>query len=367
MTKRVLVLGGYGNFGRFICQELAEDPNIQLLVAGRTMDKARAFVGTLPASGAPSPVQLDVGDGLAQALQTLEPDIVINTVGPFQNQSYDVPKTCIEAGSHYIDLADGREFVANISELNTKANSKGVCIISGASSVPALSAAVIDRYLPHFDQLESVDYGISTAQHTTRGLATTQAVLSYAGKPIQTRVDGTDKQVFGWQDIRAHNFEGLGRRWLSNCDVPDLTLFPTSYPSLQSIRFYAGLELAVQQWGVWFLSWLVRIGLITNMANWASALLKASFLFDRFGGDESAFFMTLNGRGLGGAAKSMTFELIARSGHGPLIPCMPAILLAKRLAAREELKPGAYPCTGLISLEQYLEALEDLDISWRAQ
>ncbi|MBO6506103.1 MAG: saccharopine dehydrogenase NADP-binding domain-containing protein [Kordiimonadaceae bacterium] len=364
MTKRILVLGGYGNFGRFICQELATDPNIQLLVAGRSMEKAKAFVETLPASGGPSPIQLDVGEGLEQTLLTLQPDIVINTVGPFQNQSYVVPKACINAGSHYLDLADGREFVANIGDLNSAAISKGVSVVSGASSVPALSAAVIDQFMPRFIRLESIDYGISTAQHTTRGLATTQAVLSYAGKPIRTAFGDAEKPVFGWQGIRAHKFNGLGRRWLSYCDVPDLSLFPERYPSLRSIRFYAGVELAVQQWGVWILSWLVRAGMVKDLSSWANPLLKTSFLFDRLGGDESGIFMTLNGRGEHDTPKSVTFELVARSGHGPLIPCMPAIVLAKRLAAGKELKAGAYPCVGLISLDQYLDALKNLDIHW---
>ena len=35
MTARVLILGGYGNFGSFISKTLAEDKNITVIVAGR--------------------------------------------------------------------------------------------------------------------------------------------------------------------------------------------------------------------------------------------------------------------------------------------------------------------------------------------
>ena len=49
-----------------------------------------------------------------------------------------------------------------------------------------LTAAVIDHYRPGFRRIESVDYGISAAQQTNRGLATTSAVLSYVGKPFTT-------------------------------------------------------------------------------------------------------------------------------------------------------------------------------------
>jgi hypothetical protein len=57
------------------------------------------------------------------------------------------------------------------------------------------------------------------------------------------------------------------------------------------------------------------------------------------------------------------FRLLARSGHGPYIPCMPVILLAKRLARGEIAVRGAQPCVDLINLDDYLAALSHLDIS----
>jgi len=53
----------------------------------------------------------------------------------------------------------------------------------------------------------------------------------------------------------------------------------------------------------------------------------------------------------------------ARSGHGPYIPCMPAILLARKLARDTLHVRGAMPCVDLISLDEYLAALKGLDIS----
>lgn len=43
-----------------------------------------------------------------QILKEIHPDIVIHARGPFQGQDYQVPKACIYAGCHYIDLADDR-------------------------------------------------------------------------------------------------------------------------------------------------------------------------------------------------------------------------------------------------------------------
>ncbi len=55
--------------------------------------------------------------------------------------------------------------------------------------------------------------------------------------------------------------------------------------------------------------------------------------------------------------------MVARSGDGPNIPCMPAILIARRLAGGEKLEPGARPCLDLITLKAFLAALEDFDVS----
>lgn len=236
-------------------------------------------------------------------------------------------------------------------------------MVSGASSVPCLTAAVIDAYLPDFADLEAVDYGITAAQHTNRGLATTSAVLSYVGKPMTMLRNGAMKTVHGWEDSHAERYPGLGWRLFGNCDIPDLVLFPQRYPTLKSMRFAAGHELKLLHVGTRILGALVRLGLIGSLSDHAEGLLRLAFLFDRFGSGRSGFHMILSGTDHNGKPKRRRFMLIARSGHGPYIPCMPAILLARRLAKGEVPQRGASPCVDLIDLDSYLTALEDLDIS----
>ena len=96
----------------------------------------------------------------------------------------------------------------------------------------------------------------------------------------------------------------------------------------------------------------------------APLLLKLSFLFDWLGSENSGFHMTLSGKGKNGADKIISFDLTAKSGDGPYIPCMPAILLAKKLADEKIKAIGAMPCIGIITKNEYLDALSDLDIQW---
>jgi saccharopine dehydrogenase-like NADP-dependent oxidoreductase len=367
MTTRVLIIGGYGNFGSFIAKMLAREDNIQLILAGRNLKKAKSTASSLKAKHKAEAATIDIHHGLAESLATIKPDVVIHTSGPYQNQGYEVAEACIAQSCHYVDLADARAFVAGITKLDKKAKEKGVMICSGASSVPCLTGAIIDKYKGEFQTLEKVEYAIATAQLTNRGLATTSAVLSYAGKPFTTLIDGKMKPVYGWLGLTWRRFWKLNIRPLGNCDVPDLEIFPKRYPTLKTIRFRAGLELKVLHLILIGLSWLVRIKLLPSLQPLAKPLLKTSFLFDPFGNDSSGFYMTLSGTAKDDQPKQVQFNLAARHGDGLYIPSMPAILMAKKFANGQIKATGAKPCLDFITLDEYLEALSKFEIEWKVE
>lgn len=358
MNKTILVIGGYGNFGSFIAKTLAREKDLDVVVAGRSAEKAKSLAATI---GARSAV-IDIEHDFPARLAAIGPAVVIHTSGPFQKQGYDVARACIAQGCHYIDLADGRDFVSGFAALDGEARAKGILAVCGASSVPGLTSAIIDHYKPEFARLSSVDYGITTAQRTNRGLATTQAILSYCGKPFTTRIGGRERTIHGWQGIHWRKFPDIGYRGLANCDVPDLALFAHRYPDLETIRFYAGLELAFMHIALWLMTWPVRWKLVRSLEPLAPALLKMARFFDSVGSSTSGFYMRLAGKDAHGSEKTIRFELVARDGDGPYIPCIPSILLAKWLARGQVTQKGAMACMGLVSLDDYLEVLKNLRI-----
>ena len=139
MVRRILVLGGYGTFGARAAERLAREDGIELVIAGRSLAAAEAYAAVLArtARARVTPARLDASALTAQELVTLRPDVLINASGPYQAQGYGVARACIEAGVHYIDLADARAFVTGISALNNDAERAGVLVVGGASTVPA--------------------------------------------------------------------------------------------------------------------------------------------------------------------------------------------------------------------------------------
>jgi NAD(P)-dependent dehydrogenase (short-subunit alcohol dehydrogenase family) len=358
----VLVLGGYGNFGAHICRALAKDENIRVLIAGRDERKARRFAAQI---GLPERCGLRIDaevTTLARQLRTLEADTLINTAGPFQQMDYRVAHACIEARCNYIDLADAREFVAGIGKLDAAARAAGVLVSSGASSVPALSGAVVDRFLPQFSRLDDIRHGIASGAKTP-GLATLRAVLGYCGKPFTQLQGGRMKAVYGWQDLQRRRYpKPIGMRWLGSCDVPDLVLFPQRYPGVRNVSFHAGLGAPFAHLAIWALSWLVRWRVLMDVDVWSKPLHWISRRLEAIGTRRSAMHVELSGIGLNGQPLMRTWYLLAFDHHGPHIPCGAAIALARKLARGDALPAGAMPCIGLLSLEEYLEALAGLNI-----
>jgi hypothetical protein len=359
---RIVVLGGAGNFGARIVRALRADPSIDLWVAGR-----RASSVSVP-EDVPG-VLVDIDDeGLAQRLEALSPGLVIHCVGPFQGQDYRVANAALAAGAHYLDLADGRRFIAEFAaRVNEQAVRAGRVAISGASTLPALSSAVVEELRTGLSSIETIEVTIAPGQRAPRGKATLEAVFSYLGRPFPVWRRRRWNQAWGWMDLQQIRLD-IGRRLAATCDVPDLELFPARYAGVQTVRFTAALEFGVQHLTLWSLAALRRVGLPFPVTHWAVALNGLSGMFDAVAGEKGGMRVSVVGdRSGGGGRVRRTWQLTAPAMDGPEIPCMAAILLARRLARGEVFQSGAFPCMGFLTLSEFAPEFARWKITTRVE
>lgn len=360
---RVLIIGAYGFFGSRIAAALRKNPRVQLVLAGRDLQKATALAYQLGLT-ADHALKVDTAHPqLASQLQKLRINTVIHTAGPFQDQDYAVAQAAIRAGSNYLDLADGRAFVGGIAALDVAARAAGVCVVSGASSLPALTTAVIDQYLDQFQKLEVVRFGI-TSGAVIPGIATVRAVLGYCGQPFETLEDGRWVKVYGWLDTLSHVFpKPVGARLLGRCDVPDLDLLPRRYPSLQTVSFHAGFASDAGHRLVEWLARRVQAGKMRSALPLARAITTIGKWLQPMLSDRGAMFIRMEGAHVqNGAPHALTWNLVARENHGPNIPCAAAIALTNKIASGAEVPAGAMPCMGLLDVQDMLDTFKGLSI-----
>lgn len=354
---RVLILGGYGNFGQIIAKHLHKITGLSLIIAGRNLVKAQQVASAINGEA----LQLDANQAnLADILKQQRINLVISTAGPFQGQQYHVAEAAIVATCHYIDLADGRDFVTHISRLNQQAENNGVLVCSGASSVPGLSSAVINELLPRFSQLREIAMGISTSEKIP-GKSTIEGMLAYCGKPIKQLIDGQWQTRFGWQNLHRHQFSApVGKRSLAACEVPDLSLFADYYKGVDTVTFSAGTGLKLTHYGTWLFSWLIRMGLIRKPQKYAAFLHKSSLWLERFGNGHSGMYIQLTGLDKQQRPLRLCWELIASANDGVNVPCLASVALTRKLLAGKLTHRGAMSSMGLLTLDEYLAELAGL-------
>jgi len=366
-THRILVIGGYGFFGARLVQLLSRQPGLHIFIGGRSVPKAEALAQQLrPTADSQLDAQaIDIASpALAATLTALRVDTVVHTAGPFQGQDYHVAQACIDAGANYIDLADGRDFVAGIGALHGAAAQAGVLVTSGASSVPALSSAAADRLAAGIARVTEIDIGISPGNRTDRGLSTVAAILGYCGQPLP---GGASGKTIGWLGTYEHRYPApVGRRLLSPCDVPDLVLLGPRYPGAPLVRFGAGLELRLLHRGMNGMALLAHRGLVRNWSRHAPLLKRMADWFRHMGSDAGAMHVRVTGVHRDGAAVSSSWSLVAAAGDGPFVPTLAAAALVRRLAAGEPFQPGASPCLGLLSLADFEREAAGLNITMKS-
>lgn len=364
-TKRIVVLGGYGVFGGKLTEALLRQTGVTVIVAGRDLQKAEAFCQRH--GGTPAALDRTAPD-FAEALRNLRPFVTVDAAGPFQayrQAPYAVAAAAIAAGSHYLDLSDDAKFTSGIAGLDERARAAGLTVLSGVSSVPALSSVAVEALKDDFSQLDLIESGILPGNRAPRGLSVIEAILAQSGKPVDVYRDGRWTQVIGWSGlsrrrIGPHGSNGLARRWSSFIGAPDLTLFPEVYKA-RTVLFRAGLELPLLHLGLWALSWLVRLRLVRSLQPAAPLLRTVAGWFERFGSDRGGMEVRLAGLGRDGMPLSARWTLIAEAGDGPHIPAVPGAVLCRHLC-NGSVPSGARPCLGEFTLADVKHATAHLNV-----
>ncbi|MEN0001253.1 MAG: saccharopine dehydrogenase NADP-binding domain-containing protein [Pseudomonadota bacterium] len=356
MSKTIFILGGYGVFGGRLAERLIAQTCHQVIIAGRSAEKAAEFCKRR-GGGEPYATDRDDVTSLHRAFAQTAPDIVIDASGPFDFDGtwhcYRVATCAINAGAHYVDLADNADFVSNISMLDELAREAGRIVLSGVSSVPCLSSAVIDELSKDFAEITAINTAIIPGNRAPRGRAVIESILSQVGKPFAQLEGGQWRSRYCWSTLETTTLslpgqKALARRLISPIEVPDQRLLPARYGS-PTVRFSAGLELRMLHLGLWVMACLVRLGLLRSLRPLTALAHRVATWFEPFGTDRGGMVVDVAGVAHDGTVLGRRWTLMAEQGDGPQVPATPARALIDAIVAGT-VKAGAAPAVSVLSL-----------------
>jgi hypothetical protein len=354
---KLLIVGASGVFGSRLARLAAGEPRVRLTLAGRRLDPLSELAHELGCAA-----RILDRDGVeASELQGF--DLVVDCAGPFQESGSRLVEQCIGARVSYLDLADGREFVCSIGRFDAAARAAGIGVISGASSIPALSHAVLDSITAGWRRIDAIRIGIFPGNRAPRGRSVVEAILSYVGRPVRLFSGGEWREEPGWALAGQVDCGAPGRRWASRCDTPEQDLLVARYRPTESAEFVAGLELPILHLGLWLLSFPVRWGWIGSLRPAAGVLLAIAKALRPFGSDHGAMIVEVRGADGHGEPATAKWLLDAAGNVGPYVPVLAATLLIQRMARGWRPEHGAYPCSGLISLDEFEPFFDGLGIA----
>jgi hypothetical protein len=354
---RILILGGYGVFGGRLAELLSDLANVELLIAGRDLSRAEAFCAKYVGQARVIPFRLDRRD-IAESLRTERPNLVVDASGPFQDYGehrYGVIEACIAARVDYVDFADAADFVFGVAALDESAKAAGVFVLSGVSSFPVLTAAVL-REMARTMEIVAVEGGIAPSPYAGIGLNVMRAVVGYAGEPVKLWRDSKPGQGVGLAESMRFTVAVPGRLPLKNIhfslvDVPDLQVIPPEHPAMTDIWMGAGpvpeflhrvLNLLAKARHRWHLPSLVPM----------SRLFYGVLNRMRFGEHRGGMFVRVRGTA-DGKAVIRSWHLLAEGDDGPYIPSMAIEAIVRKLLVGDRPTPGARPATRALELADY--------------
>lgn len=344
--KKILILGGYGTFGRRIVARLAADDALSCIIGGRSAQRAQALAASLKTEWR----QVDIGDSASLRAALTDMFAVVNTCGPFCAKNYDVPQACARQGVHYVDLADSRAYVKGFSKLNAAAQRSNSMLVCGASAVPALSSLLADAIADDFSSIDAVDGFLSLGGRHPRGLAAMRSLLGSVGAPFKMKDGGRWRNACGWTEKEKIAFPApVGVRATYLCDAPDLDIAPARYAAA-SASVHAGAQAPSFARLLWLVGWARRRGIVKDPLRLAGGLLRIARWFPGPRKQAGALGVRMRGK-KGQAPHTRSAFLVARDNSAADLLCSPAVALIKKWVHAGIATAGASACVGLLTLD----------------
>jgi len=265
--KKILILGGYGLTGTHLSRLLLAHTNADIVIAGRSRQKAESLVADLRQSftqervGAAC-VDVEDIDSVRRALAGI--DLVLLATS-FARHCSVVAKAAVEMNVDYLDVLYSPEKLEILNALAPEVERRGLCFVTEAGFHPGLPLALVRYMACQFDNLDEAIVSSVIRMKIDPELEMPESiydlVAAFRQKPLVFR-DGrwfTSWLSWIWPYRRIRFASPFGTRSCVPFFMPEMRYIPDEFTQIRETGFYiAGFNWFVD----WFLSPLILLAVL---------------------------------------------------------------------------------------------------------
>ena len=295
MSRRVVVLGGRGFFGRAIVDLLRQD-------------------GAAPET--PAHADLDVEDSDSIRARLRSGDVVIDAAGPFQHRTGTLVRAAMELGCDLIDISDSIDYAGRVCALQADIESSGIRVLSSCSSVSAVTASLVKW--SGLQNPKRVSAFLVPATRHTANAGSARSLIESIGRDVRVWREGRLQSEPGWR--RSKGFAMLGMRTGYVFESADSLWLPRIWPSLSEVECFVDTNTPG-------LNLLLNVASRSSLVRWGVQTMQSP----------GRWFARCFGSAVGGYGIEVDGVRVSILG-GPQIAAAPAALAAQKIS-RDEFEP----------------------------
>ena len=245
IQKRLLILGGYGNTGFLIARFLLQESDVQLVLAGRNLNRAQQVADQLNhqfSGDRVSAQQLDASHlkSLEAGFEAIDMVVVASSTIHYTR---NIVTTALKVGIDYLDVQlSSPDKLAVLNALQEDIKQQARCFITDGGVHAGIPATMVRYVSTQFDSLEvaniSAAFQLNWKELPFSDATTAEFIDELMNfNPLVLKEKQWIKQSFN-ESLRVDFGQPFGQRYCLPMFLEELRSLPNTIPSLTEVGFY---------------------------------------------------------------------------------------------------------------------------------
>lgn len=247
MESTFLILGGYGNTGRLIAKYLLRESNVNIILAGRNLTKAKSSSDKLNEEFNGERVSTEFADAsdYNSLIAAFTKSNFVIAASSTLEYAGNVARACVDTNNNYLDTQlSSEEKIKILRSFEKEINEKKLLFITDGGYHPGMVSALVRYAAPKFDKLykanvyaymninwRNYEFSEATLKEFVAEIKNYNYTVYKNSKWVKAKFNEMPKYRFA---------KGIGDEQCAAMFMEELKALPDLFPSLEETGFYIG-------------------------------------------------------------------------------------------------------------------------------